>query len=175
MTHWYRESKRIKLMEHLGRVLISKSEFGRQLQQAGRHGLYHLAKERVGIVAIDSRRPKELGVIENVESLDAKLQRPGVVDARSFLHYKVSIEIPRAGKRPPPSVAERTQRVCTEQGGVEIRLSIRRVMVDVQGSGYTVRQVDVAVIHPVWIAAHERIVEVSRECHGQTGAGLSHS
>jgi hypothetical protein len=98
------------------RAYRSKRELGRSLQQTGRQGLYHLAKERVGIVAIDSRRPKELRMIENIESLDAKLQRPGVVYAGSFLHDEVSIEIPRPRERPPSGIAERTERVLFELG-----------------------------------------------------------
>src|SRR5271156_818387 len=60
---------RISSEEHL-----LKREFCRSLQKPRRRSLYHLAEQGAGNITVNSRRPEELRVIEDVERLHPKLQ-----------------------------------------------------------------------------------------------------
>ena len=50
-------------------------KFHRKLHQARRRGIYDLAEQRTGNVAVDGLRPEELSVVKDVKSFEAQLER----------------------------------------------------------------------------------------------------
>src|SRR5437870_8931623 len=68
----------------LRRAPSSKLEFERQLDQPRRQRAHYVAEKRVVHVTIHGRRSEELRVIEQIERLQAQLQRLGLRNVHIF-------------------------------------------------------------------------------------------
>jgi hypothetical protein len=106
-----------------------EDKFCAQLHEARRIGADDLAEVGAADVAVDGLRPEKLGMIENVETLDPKLQRLRFGKTHVFEKRHIVVVHSRAVEETPLRRAWRSQGVLAELGGIEIRVSVARIVI----------------------------------------------
>src|SRR5580658_2510128 len=148
----------------------SKCELHAGLNQPGRRRADDLTERGAADIAVDGLRSKELRVVEDVEGFEAKLQgfRFGKAQVLKDRH----IEVLHAGTMEiePRGVAGSAQGILAEQTGIEIRLPVPGIAIQIEGAGRDIRFIDAVVIDPVWLRAQQRVIAVVDEGHGEAGA-----
>ena len=88
------------------------------MHQARRHGVDDLAEGAAADVSIDGAGAEELGVIEDVEDLEAELQRLAGMQRNLFLQRHVEVLQAGAGEETARDIVRGTRRGNAEQRAV---------------------------------------------------------
>ena len=148
-------------------VSILEQEFRAQLHQAGRIGTDDLAEGGTADVAVDGLRSEELGVIENVESFQPKLERLRFGQAHVLEQRHVVIVHPRSGEEAPRGVARRAQGVLAELGGIEIRPPVAGIVIQIERTAGVVGLIDAIIVDAIRFGSEQGIVPVVDESDRQ--------
>src|ERR1700689_3253536 len=109
-----------------------KDELHRRLHQPRSGRAHDLSKRRTVDVAVYCGRPLKLGVVEDVESFEPKLQRPGLLQRHALEQSHIVIVDARAVEESALGVAGLSQRLQTEKAGIEIGLSVARIVIQIE-------------------------------------------
>ena len=140
-----------------------KKEFRAQLHEARRIGVDHLAEIGTADVAVDGLRSEKLGVVENVKTLEPKLQRLRFSQAHIFQKRHIVIVHTRSVEKTPFRGTGRSQGVLAELRGIEIRSPVAGIVIQIEGTAGVVRLIDTIIVDAVWFGPEQRIVTVINE------------
>jgi hypothetical protein len=151
-------------------ISLSKCELHACLNQPGSRRADDLAEPGTTDVAVNGLRSKELSVIENIEGFEPELEgfRLGQTQVLEKRHIEVlhsgAMEItPRGGTRS-------TQRILAEQSGIEIRLPVSGIAIQIERTSRDIWFIYAVVVDPVWLCAQQRVVAVVDERHRKARA-----
>ena len=130
--------------------------------------LQDLAKCGIVDVSIDGAASIKLRVIEGIERFEAEFERLAFAQLGDLVKGHVPIINAGSVERPACRVSLRAERIRTEQRGVEVGLSVSRVVIDFQVSGSNVGTIDAHGVDAVVLCVYEKIVAIASESYGQT-------
>src|SRR5208282_2161766 len=132
-----------------------EDQFDRSLHQPG-SSRTHDVSERCAIdVAVHRSRSVELGVVENVKSLETELQRLGLTERNALQQRHVVVVDAWAVEETPLGVARLSQGLETEKAGIEIGLAVARVAVQSERTRSVLWLVDAIVVDAVGLRSQQ--------------------
>ena len=110
-------------------ALALEKELCAELHEPRRRRADDLAERGTVDVSIDRLRPEELSVVEDVEALEAKLNRFGFRQAHRLEQGHIEVNHTRAVEKAASCGSRRAEGVLAELGAIEIGAAVARISV----------------------------------------------
>src|SRR5580658_890492 len=154
-------AERDRLLEH---------ELNRSLHQTGGGCADNVSERRTVDVAVHGRWSVELGVVEEVESLETELQRLGFSEGNALQQSNVVIVDAGTVKEAALGVARQSHRLEAEKCGIEIGFAVAGIAVEGEPTRNILRFIDTVVVDAVGFGSEQGIVAIVEQGHGKTAA-----
>src|SRR5208282_5854147 len=141
--------------------------------EAGRVRTNNPAKGCAADIPVDGLRPKELRMVEHIESFHPELEGLRFREAQVLEKSHIEVVQPRSVEETPFRGTWSAQGILAELGRVEVRPPVPRIGVERQSIAVVIRLIHTVVVNAVGFGAKQRIVSVIHESHGKAGAETS--
>jgi hypothetical protein len=141
----------------------------------GRFGDETKGASLIADVPVNRVAAKELCVVQDVEHLQAKLQRTGLAESRHFVESHVEVVDAGAVEHSTFRITLRPQGIWREGCCVEERLAAPWIAMDLETGAIVVRHVDAGRIDAVVLHLYQIVITKARKRYRHTGSETSNS